>query len=75
MLYGRKFRTPICWGEVSKKVISTDVVIKMIELIQYVRERLQTARSRQKSYMNRRRSDLEFLVGDLVLPFGFTGRT
>ena len=29
--------------------------------------RLQTAQSRQKSYADKRRSDIEFLVGDMVL--------
>ncbi|KAJ9557738.1 hypothetical protein OSB04_012352 [Centaurea solstitialis] len=48
MLYGRRCRTPICWGE-------------------RIRERLRTAQSRQKSYADRRRSDLEFQVGDRVL--------
>ena len=68
MLYGRKCRTPICWGEVGQRVIgSTEVVLKTTELIQQVRSRLQTAQSRQKSYADRRRSDLEFQVGDMVL--------
>ncbi|KAI3752384.1 hypothetical protein L2E82_24389 [Cichorium intybus] len=68
MLYGRKCRTPICWGEVGQQVLgSTEVVVKTTELIQKVRERLLTAQSRQKSYADRRRSDLEFQVGDYVL--------
>lgn len=68
MLYGRKCRTPICWGEVGQRVVgSTEVVLKMTEMIQQVRSRLQTAQSRQKSYADRRRSDLEFRVGDMVL--------
>ncbi|KAI3679919.1 hypothetical protein L2E82_50899 [Cichorium intybus] len=68
MLYGRKCRTPICWGEVGQQVLgSTEVVLKTTELIQKVRERLLTAQSRQKSYVDRRRSDLEFQVGDYVL--------
>ncbi|KAJ9547756.1 hypothetical protein OSB04_020299 [Centaurea solstitialis] len=37
------------------------------EDIQRIRERLRTAQSRQKSYADRRRSDLEFQVGDRVL--------
>ncbi|KAI3768718.1 hypothetical protein L2E82_19548 [Cichorium intybus] len=68
MLYGRKCRTPICWGEVGQQLLgSTEVVLKTTELIQKVRERLLTAQSRQKSYADRRRSDLEFQVGDYVL--------
>ncbi|KAI3751218.1 hypothetical protein L2E82_22266 [Cichorium intybus] len=68
MLYGRKCRTPVCWGEVGQHVLgSTEVVLKTSELIQKVRERLQTAQSRQKSYADKRRTDLEFQVGDFVL--------
>ncbi|KAI3739873.1 hypothetical protein L2E82_30285 [Cichorium intybus] len=68
MLYGRKCRTPICWGEVGQRVLgSTEVVIKTTELIQKVRERFLMAQSRQKSYADRRRSHLEFRVGDYVL--------
>jgi hypothetical protein len=68
MLYGRKCRTPICWGEVGHRVLgSTEVVLKTTEMIQMVRERLATAQSRQKSYADKRRSDLEFQVGDFVL--------
>ena len=34
MLYGRKCRTPICWGEVGQQVIrSKEVVLKTTELI------------------------------------------
>ncbi|KAI3523617.1 hypothetical protein L1887_01878 [Cichorium endivia] len=68
MLYGRKCRTPVCWGEVGQRVLgSTEVVLKTTKLIQKVRERLLMAQSRQKSYADRRRSDLEFQVGDFVL--------
>ncbi|KAJ9562471.1 hypothetical protein OSB04_007631 [Centaurea solstitialis] len=38
-----------------------------IKGIKRIRERLRTAQSRQKSYADRRRSDLEFQVGDRVL--------
>src|SRR5581483_6420291 len=68
MLYGRKCRTPVCWGEVGHRVLgSTDIVLKTTEMIQMVRDRLVTAQSRQKSYADKRRSDLEFKVGDYVL--------
>ena len=46
---------------------STQVVLKMTERIQQVRSRLQTAQSRHKSYADKRQSDLDFQVGDMVL--------
>ncbi|KAJ9547869.1 hypothetical protein OSB04_020412 [Centaurea solstitialis] len=68
MLYGRRCRTPICWGEVGQRVLgSTEVVQRTTEDIQRIRERLRTAQSRQKSYTDRWRSNLEFQVGDRVL--------
>ena len=46
---------------------STEIVLQTTEQIQRVRQRLLTAQSRQKSYADRRRSELEFQVGDYVL--------
>ncbi|KAJ9561559.1 hypothetical protein OSB04_006719 [Centaurea solstitialis] len=68
MLYESRCRTPICWGEVGQRELgSTEIVQKTTESIEMIRERLRTAQSRQKSYADRRRSDLEFQVGDKVL--------
>ena len=68
LLYGRRCRTPICWGEVGQRVMgSTEIVLQTTEQIQQVRQRLLTAQSRQKIYADRRRSKLEFQVGDFVL--------
>lgn len=37
ILYGGKYRTPNCWGEVGHRVMgSTEVVLKTSELIQHV---------------------------------------
>ena len=46
---------------------SVEVVIKTTKLIQQVCDRLRVAQSSQKSYADRRRSDLEFQVGDSML--------
>jgi len=68
LLYGRKCRTLVCWGEVGHKAIaSTDIVLDTTQRNKLVRERLVTAQSRHKSYTDRQRSDLEFQVGDYVL--------
>ena len=56
LLYGRKCRTPICWGEIGQRVMgSTEIVLKTTELIQMVRERLVTTQSRQKRYADKHR--------------------
>ncbi|KAJ9544252.1 hypothetical protein OSB04_023959 [Centaurea solstitialis] len=68
--YGRaclilECRTPICCGKVGQRELgSTKIVQKTTESIQLIRDRLKTAESRQKSYTDKRRSDLEFYVGD-----------
>ena len=46
---------------------STEIVLQTTEQIQQVSQRLLTAQSSQKSYADKRRSELEFQVGDYVL--------
>ena len=45
----------------------TELVLQTIVLIQQIRRRLQTTQNRQKRYDDRRQSDLEFQVGDMLL--------
>jgi len=66
-LYGRKYRSPVCWFEVGEKRLMGPELIQITsEKIEVIRKRLQTAQSRQKSYADKRRRDLEFSVGDCV---------
>jgi hypothetical protein len=68
MLYGRKCRSPICWGEVGQREIGgTEIVLKTIEKIDVIKDRLKAAQDRQKSYADKRRRPIEFNVGDRVL--------
>ena len=58
-LYGRKFRSPIGRFEVGKTGVSApDSVFEAMEKVKLIRERLKTAQSRQKSYVDVRRRDL-----------------
>ena len=66
-LYGRKFRTPVCWDEVGeKRLISPELVQITLDKIQIVRDRLKIARDKHKSYADKRRRDLQFKVGDRI---------
>uniref|UniRef100_A0A2N9IIP1 Integrase catalytic domain-containing protein n=1 Tax=Fagus sylvatica TaxID=28930 RepID=A0A2N9IIP1_FAGSY len=66
-LYGRKCRSPVCWDEVGEsRLVGPEIIQITSEKIRLIRERIQTAQSRQKSYADRRRRDLEFIVGDHV---------
>lgn len=67
-LYGRPCRTPICWAEVGKEVLpGPDIVKHSAEIITMVKERLKTSQSRQKSYADQHRRNVEFKTGDHVL--------
>ena len=66
-LYGRKCRTPLMWSEVRERSFFGLAKIKDAkEGVAQVRENLRIAQSRQKSYADKRRRDLEFEVGDYV---------
>ncbi|KAL0547191.1 hypothetical protein IC582_017119 [Cucumis melo] len=66
-LYGRCCRSPVCWGEVGEqRLMGPELVQSTNEAIQKIRSRMHTAQSRQKSYADVRRKDLEFELGDKV---------
>ncbi|GJW75269.1 putative reverse transcriptase domain-containing protein [Tanacetum coccineum] len=67
-LYGRKFRSPVCWAEVGDvQLTGPKIIHETTEKIVQIRQRLQAARDRQRSYANIRRKPLEFQVGDRVM--------
>ncbi|GKA48726.1 putative nucleotidyltransferase, ribonuclease H [Tanacetum coccineum] len=67
LLYGRKCRVPICWNEVGERLIEGPELIEVTnEKVTIAKEKLKEARSRQKSYADRYRRELEFNPGDRV---------
>ena len=57
----------MCWLEVGESsLFGPEIVQETTEKIQFIRERLHMAQSRQKSYADRRRRPLEFQKGDYV---------
>ncbi|KAD3336655.1 hypothetical protein E3N88_32174 [Mikania micrantha] len=67
-LYGRRCRTPMCWGGVGQKEVgSKAAVLNLTEKLQLVKARMKAAQDRQKSYADKRRRPIEFEVGDQVL--------
>ncbi|GJT12709.1 putative reverse transcriptase domain-containing protein [Tanacetum coccineum] len=67
-LYGRKCRSPVCWSEVGdSQLTGPELVRETTEMIVQIKNRLITARSRQKSYADVRRKPMEFNVGDMVM--------
>ena len=64
-LYGRPCRSPLCWTEVGESsVTSPDLIRDTLEKVSFIRQRLLTAQSRQKSYADVRHRPLEFEVCD-----------
>nr|GFB74182.1 putative reverse transcriptase domain-containing protein [Tanacetum cinerariifolium] len=64
----RKCRSPVIWIEIREnQLIGSDIMQETTEKIFQIKARLKTARSRQKSYADKRRKPLEFKVGDRVL--------
>ena len=67
-LYGRRCRTPICWEEVGPRELADKEMVKVTnEKIDQLRSHLKAAQDRQKSYADKRRRLIKFLVGDRVL--------
>ncbi|GJX07412.1 reverse transcriptase domain-containing protein [Tanacetum coccineum] len=67
-LYGRKCRSPVCWAEVGEAQLTGPKIIhETTEKIFKIKDRMQAARDRQKSYADKRRRPLEFEVGDKVM--------
>ncbi|GJS75002.1 hypothetical protein Tco_0724883 [Tanacetum coccineum] len=67
-LYGRKCRSPVCWNEVGdSQLTGPELIRETTEKIIQIKNRLLTARSRQKSYADVRRKPMEFNVGDMVM--------
>jgi len=66
-LYGRRCRTPLCWFESGESVLlGPDVVLETTEKVKMIQEKMKASQTRQKSYHDKRRKDIEFQVGDHV---------
>ena len=64
-LYGRPCKSPSCWLETGDRlVLGPNLVREALEKIELIQGRMKEAQSRQKSYVDKRRKDLEFSVGD-----------
>ncbi|GKB65942.1 putative reverse transcriptase domain-containing protein, partial [Tanacetum coccineum] len=59
-LYGRMCRSPIMWAEVGEgQLIGPELVQETTKKKSQIKDRLKTARDRQKSYADKRRKPLE----------------
>jgi hypothetical protein len=66
-LYGRRCRTPLNWSEPGERYFfRPDLVKETEDKVQKIIHNMKKAQTRQKSYADRRRQPLCFLVGDYV---------
>ncbi|GJU16646.1 putative reverse transcriptase domain-containing protein [Tanacetum coccineum] len=67
-LYGRKCRSPVCWTEVGEaQILGPELIQETTEKIIQIKQRMQAARDRQKSYADLKHKPMEFQVGDKVM--------
>ncbi|GJT90804.1 putative reverse transcriptase domain-containing protein [Tanacetum coccineum] len=67
-LYERKCRSPMCWAEVGEvQLTGPKIVQETTEKIIQIKQRIQAALDRQKSYTDLNYKPMEFQVGDRVM--------
>nr|GFA82347.1 putative reverse transcriptase domain-containing protein [Tanacetum cinerariifolium] len=67
-LYGQKCRSPVCCAKVGDvQLTRPKIIYETTKKIVQIRQRLQAAKDRQRSYANVRRKPLEFQVRDRVM--------
>ncbi|GJX74348.1 putative reverse transcriptase domain-containing protein [Tanacetum coccineum] len=67
-LYGQKCRSPVCWAEVGQvQLTGPEMVQETTEKVIQIKQRMQAARDRQKSYTDLKRKPMDFHVGDRVM--------
>ncbi|GKE80287.1 putative reverse transcriptase domain-containing protein [Tanacetum coccineum] len=67
-LYGRKCQSPVCWAEVREaQLTGLELIQETTEKIVLIKQRIQAAQDRQKSYADLKRKPMEFKVGDRVM--------
>nr|GEX14802.1 hypothetical protein [Tanacetum cinerariifolium] len=67
-LYGRKCRSPVCWAEVGEaQLIGPKLIQETTKKIVLIKQRIQAAQDRQKSYADLKRKPMEFEVEDMVM--------
>ncbi|GJV69825.1 putative reverse transcriptase domain-containing protein [Tanacetum coccineum] len=67
-LYGRKCCSPVYWAEAGDtQLTGPEIIHETTKKIIQIKQKIQAARDRQKSYVDVRRKPLEFQVGDKVM--------
>ncbi|GJW15618.1 putative reverse transcriptase domain-containing protein [Tanacetum coccineum] len=61
-------RSPVCWTEVGEaQLLGPELIQETTDKIVQIKQKMQAARDRQKSYADLKRKPMEFQVGDKVM--------
>nr|GFD25080.1 putative reverse transcriptase domain-containing protein [Tanacetum cinerariifolium] len=67
-LYSRKCRSPVCWTKVGEaQILGPELIQETTEKIVQIKQGMQAAHDRQKSYVDLKHKPMEFQVRDKVL--------
>ncbi|GJY12713.1 putative reverse transcriptase domain-containing protein [Tanacetum coccineum] len=67
-LYGRKCHSLVCWTKVGEaQILGPELIQETTKKIVQIKQRMQVARDRQKSYADLKHKPMEFQVGDKVM--------
>nr|GEW71299.1 hypothetical protein [Tanacetum cinerariifolium] len=67
-LYGCKCRSPMCWAEVEEaQLTGPEMIQETTKKIVLIKQRIQAAQDRQKSYADLKRKPMEFEIWDRVM--------
>ncbi|GJS07458.1 putative reverse transcriptase domain-containing protein [Tanacetum coccineum] len=67
-LYGRKCRSSVCWAKVAEaQLTGPEMIQETTEKIVLIKQRIEAAQDRQKSYTDLKRKPMEFKVEDMVM--------
>ncbi|GJR66816.1 putative reverse transcriptase domain-containing protein [Tanacetum coccineum] len=67
-LYGRKCRSPACWAEVGQvQLTGPEIGHETTKKVIQIKQKMQAARDKKKSYADLKHKSMEFQVGDRVM--------
>nr|GFA39205.1 putative reverse transcriptase domain-containing protein [Tanacetum cinerariifolium] len=66
--YGQKYRSPVCWAEVGEaQLTGLELIQETTKKIVLIKQRIQAAQDRQKSYDDLKQKPMEFELRDRVI--------
>ncbi|GKD87250.1 putative reverse transcriptase domain-containing protein [Tanacetum coccineum] len=67
-LYGQKCRSPVCWAKVGEaQLTGLELIQETTKKTVLIKQMMQAAQDRQKSYVDQKQKPMEFEVGDRVM--------